>query len=121
MSDLISRENAVETIKDYFRTLIERQVNQIDTVDACIDIQNIIKKLPAEQEWIPVEYEVPPNPEEYVLVQVSGRPQPNIDLEDALMLATYNDEDGWIIDDYPEWEHALPIAWQSLPEPYREK
>lgn len=121
MSDLISRENAIETIKDYFKTSIKWKVNQVDMVDVCVDIQNIIEKLPAEQEWISVECEVPPNPEEYVLVQVSGRPRSNIDLEDALELATYNDEDGWTVKTYPEWEHAHPIAWQPLPKPYKSK
>ena len=42
----------------------------------------------------------------------------NITLEDALMMASYNVDDGWILEMYPEWEGAHPVAWMPLPEPY---
>lgn len=69
-------------------------------------------------QWIPVEEQLPENPDETVLVQVSGRPKENIGFVDALQLAQYNPEEGWILEMYPEWEGAHPVAWMPLPEAY---
>lgn len=83
----------------------------------------LLKELGVERKkhrWIPVEERLPEDPEEFVLVQVSGKPCPNIILEDALMLAVYGDE-GWLLEEYPEWKGMHTIAWMPLPEPYREE
>ena len=72
----------------------------------------------AKYRWIPVEERLPEDEEALVLIQVSGKPTNNITLEDALMMASYNVDDGWILEMYPEWEGAHPVAWMPLPEPY---
>lgn len=69
-------------------------------------------------DWIPVEERLPEDCEEIVLVQVSGKPADNILFDNAFELALYKKEEGWILDNYPEWENPEVIAWQPLPEPY---
>lgn len=67
--------------------------------------------------WIPVEDRLPEDPDVNVLVQVSGRPVSNIELINALTLAVYSPDDGWILEMYPEWTSPEVTAWQPLPEP----
>lgn len=84
---------------------------------------DLLKKLDEERSrhrWISVEEQLP-YPEEMVLVQISGKPVENITLHDALKLAEYNRDEGWILEAYPEWEEAAPVAWMSLPELYRKE
>lgn len=71
-------------------------------------------------EWIPVSKKLPPHSDELVLVQCSGKPKSNIHLENALCLASY-EEEGWILEMFPEWEEADVVAWQPLPAPYQPK
>lgn len=68
--------------------------------------------------WIPVEDRLPEDPDVIVLVQVSGRPISNFELINALALAAYNPDDGWILEMYPEWTNPEVAAWQPLPELY---
>ena len=72
-------------------------------------------------EWIPVEEALPENPDVMVLVQVSGWPVKNIELIDACELAQCDPKEGWILEMFPEWEDAHPIAWMTLPEGYKAK
>lgn len=71
--------------------------------------------------WIPVEERLPEDCEEIVLVQVSGKMAENIWFDNAFELATYVNGEGWILENYPEWENPKVIAWQPLPEPYKSK
>ena len=73
------------------------------------------------REWIPVDERLPENPDELVLVQVSGRPVKNIEFIDAFKIANYVPEEGWILEMYPYWEDAHPVAWMTLPEGYKVK
>lgn len=71
--------------------------------------------------WISVEERLPDEYDGLVLAQVSGKPRENITLNNALQLACYISEagEGWIVEEYPEWENPNVIAWRPLPEPYR--
>lgn len=69
--------------------------------------------------WIPCSDMLPDDEEKMVLVQVSGKYE-NITFEDALEIASYSQKEGWILEAYPEFEGAHPIAWMPLPEPYKE-
>lgn len=51
-----------------------------------------------------------------VLVIISGQPRKSIPLVRAFMIATYYDGEGWILNDYPDWEEARPELWRELPE-----
>lgn len=68
--------------------------------------------------WIPVKERLPEDGDEVVLVQVSGKPKKNIEFINAFELATYGEE-GWILENYPEWEKPEVAAWRPLPEPYK--
>lgn len=67
-------------------------------------------------EWVSVENALPPE-HEPVLCIVSGKPNPNITLEDAYQLSSWNKADGWIIDEWLDWEEANVTWWMKLPEP----
>ena len=55
----------------------------------------------------------------FASVQVSGKPADNILFDNAFEFALYEKEEGWMLDNYPEWKNPDVIAWQPLPEPYR--
>ena len=67
-------------------------------------------------EWVSVEERLPPE-HEPVLCIVYGKPKPNIALEDAYQIGSWNKADGWIIDEYLDWEDADVSWWMSLPAP----
>ena len=67
-------------------------------------------------EWVSVEQAMPPE-HEPVLCIVSGKPKANITLEEAYQLGSWNRADGWIIDEYLDWEDADVSWWRKLPEP----
>lgn len=67
-------------------------------------------------EWVSVENALPPE-HEPVLCIVSGKPKANITLEEAYQLGSWNKADGWIIDEYLDWEDADVSWWRKLPEP----
>lgn len=70
----------------------------------------------APNEWVSVEERLPPE-HEPVLCIVNGKPKPNITLEEAYQLGSWNKADGWIIDEYLDWEDAVVLWWMPLPEP----
>ena len=67
-------------------------------------------------EWVSVENALPTE-HEPVLCIVSGKPKANITLEEAYQLGSWNKADGWIIDEYLDWEDADVSWWRKLPEP----
>ena len=67
-------------------------------------------------EWVSVENALPPE-HEPVLCIVSGKPKANITLEEAYQLGSWNKADGWIIDEYLDWEDVDVSWWRKLPEP----
>lgn len=70
-----------------------------------------------QNKWIPVEEAVPADCRESVLVTVSGQYGSKI-FEDALELACYFGNGGWLIEGYPYWEDPEVKAWMHLPEEY---
>ena len=67
-------------------------------------------------EWVSVEEMLPPE-HEPVLCIVNGKPKPKITLVEAYQLGSWNKADGWIIDEYLDWEDADVSWWMPLPEP----
>lgn len=86
---------------------------QIDVILKIVDMQ---PTLTPPNEWVSVEQAMPPE-HETVLCIVSGKPKPNIMLEDAYQLGSWNKADGWIIDEWLDWEGANVTWWMKLPEP----
>lgn len=107
-------------LKDYEDTgLSPDDVIRLDDFEQS-QVADLLKKLGGERRkhcWISTEEQLPETGE-MVLVQVSGRPAENITLHDALALAEYNPEEGWILEMWPEWGEAKPIAWMPLPDPF---
>lgn len=74
-------------------------------------------------EWISVKERLPDDEKdgETVLAVVSGKPHENITLCHALMTAGYFPGEGWVLNEYPEWENPTITHWMPLPEPPEEK
>ena len=66
--------------------------------------------------WADLEYEDPVDGEEYLVI-VSGKPMKNITLDHAYQLGSWLAGEGWVIDEYPEWENPTVHAWMDLPDP----
>lgn len=66
--------------------------------------------------WVSVEDKLPEE-HKVVLCIVSGKPRSNITLDEAYQLGSWNYADGWIIDEWPDWEDATVYWWRELPEP----
>ena len=71
-----------------------------------------------ERKWIPVSERLPEDGYG-VLVTVNGKHN-NITFVDALEIAEYDGDFGWIVEGYPQWTDPNVTAWQPLPEPYKE-
>ena len=71
-----------------------------------------------ERNWIPVTERLPE--EGYgVLATVNGKHN-NTTFIDALEIAEYDSDEGWIIEGYLDWINPDVTAWMPLPEPYKE-
>ena len=70
----------------------------------------------AEDGWFrPEKGELPPEGKT-VLALVSGSPTENITLHASYQTAVYIPDEGWAIDEWPEWETPEVICWQNCPE-----
>lgn len=67
-------------------------------------------------EWVSVEEKLPPE-HEPVLCIVDGKPRPNIELEEAYQVGSWNSADGWIIEEWLDWEDADVLWWMPFPAP----
>ena len=93
-------------------------LNENDDMFLAGRIIGTIDKQPQVGGWIPVSERLPDNGYE-VLVTVNGKHN-NITFINALEIAEYNSEDGWILEGYLDWTNPDVTAWQTLPEPYKE-
>ena len=88
--------------------------------DAAATVTRLAAEAAAEREWISVEDRLPGEAEEDVLAIVSGSPKRNLTLQDVAVIAVYCGEDGWYVNEYPEWEDPTVTYWMPLPEPPEE-
>ncbi len=79
------------------------------------DIQAMPTTTPPN-EWVSVEERLPPE-HEPVLCIVNGKPRPNIELEEAYQVGSWNGADGWIIEEWLDWEDADVLWWMPFPAP----
>ena len=82
------------------------------------NVFEIIKTQPQVSGWTPVAERLPEKGCG-VLVTVNGK-HDNIIFVNALEIAEYRNTEGWIIEGYLDWLDPNVIAWQPLPEPYKE-
>lgn len=66
-------------------------------------------------EWIRVTDSLPED-DDCVLAICYGEPEHNISLDGAYMMAVYSPSEGWILDDFPEWEGVTVTYWMPLPD-----
>lgn len=66
--------------------------------------------------WIPCSERLPEDPDKFVLIKCNGNYK-NITFDEAVQMATYEKQEGWILDGYEEAEVEV-VAWMPLPEPY---
>lgn len=132
--DLIDRKTLKEEVESFRITITGMRNGKTITAWALGEYKKSILRIideqpcygediniPTDDGWIPVEERLPEDCEEIVLVQVSGKPADNILFDNAFELALYEKEEGWMLDNYPEWKNPDVIAWCSLPELYRPK
>ena len=67
-------------------------------------------------EWIDAKKCLPPEYAPVVCI-VSGKPRTNITLERAYQIGSWNSDDGWIIDEWSDWENANVLYWMLIAEP----
>ena len=85
----------------------------------CLDeVERFIREFPQVGDWVPVTERLPDNGYG-VLVTVNGKHN-DIIFIDALEIAEYDGDFGWVIEGYPQWTDPDVTAWQPLPEPYKE-
>ena len=87
-----------------------------DSKAAFYELIESMPTITTPNEWVSVENALPPE-HEPVLCIVNGKPKPNITLEDAYQLGSWNKADGWIIDEWLDWEWANVTWWMKLPAP----
>ena len=75
-----------------------------------------LERLEAGDGWFrPEKGELPPEGKT-VLALVSGSPTEKITLHASYQTAVYIPDEGWVIDEWPEWETPEVICWQNCPE-----
>ena len=107
-------------LMDYEETELDpEEVERINDFDKS-QSGKMLKKLNEEQRkhrWIPVSERLPEE-DQCILVTVNGRYK-NVTFDNAIQIACYCEEEGWVIEEWPEWENPNVIAWMELPEPYK--
>ncbi len=93
------KENLVQRLAEYENTGLEPE-----------EIAEAVRK------WVPVAEGLPLG-DECVLIQVNGTYK-NVTYENAILTGAYFEDEGWIIDEEPEWEKPEVVAWMYLPDPY---
>lgn len=87
------------------------------SIRGCAILREALEQLThADYKWIGVEDRLPEDPDTNVLVIASGKPRENISLENAYELASYSQDDGWVLEMYPEFEDVKVTHWMPLPE-----
>ena len=68
----------------------------------------------APLEWISAEDEAPAG-DELVLCAVTGK-HGGVTFHEAILLGSWNENDGWILESYPDIENPGVTHWMELPE-----
>lgn len=80
--------------------------------DAIAYIRQLETRLPA---WIRVSERLPKSGE-MVIVNANGKPRKNITMHNAPLIASYWEDEGWIVDGYEEWSNPEVTHWIPLPD-----
>lgn len=107
------------TNEEAIKVLTEQLQYSDDVIPARIKEAYEVARSALEQTtWIPVSERLPEDPNKFVLIQCNGKYK-NITFDEAVQMATYEKQEGWILDGYEEAEEVEVVAWMPLPEPYK--
>lgn len=114
---MINEKILSRSIKDYFKSKVENEMQMIDILEANVEIHKIIEQHTGKDIWLPVE--APPSDDRYVLMSFENFSIP-------LVGRYVEDEDGGgFFAEGDEFESCLSQglfvnAWMELPKPYRQ-
>ena len=110
--------------------LINRQKAEIERLQhICAELSKEDEKMVERGEkmcWIPAAVKLPEEDECEYLVIVNGEytndeyangPYATQRFERAVEIALYSEEEGWILEAYPDWDEPVITHWMPLPEP----
>lgn len=108
----MTNKEAIEVIDSivYGEDIISKRIS---------DALELARSVLEQKTWIPCSERLPENPDTFVLIQCNGKYK-NITFDEAVQMATYEKQEGWILDGYEEAEVEV-VAWMPLPEPYEEE
>lgn len=109
-------KKGLECTADYIERTVGANNHSAMLRDALAYIQRLKAQAPR---WINVE-EGLPEPSDLVLVIANGKPRENIELHNAILIAPYWAEEGWIADGFEGWDGLIVSHWTPLPEPPKE-
>lgn len=101
-------------------TVYSRMSGEYMTFDQAIDefAHDLVEATQFEAQvpkWISVEERLP-EVSDVVLVIANGKPREHITLHNALLIASYWGEEGWIADGFVGWDKLAVSHWMPLPE-----
>lgn len=123
MSDLISRQAAIDALAKHMRDMAVMDSFDADTsVDGWKPLaENVLKSVPSAQpEWIPCSERLPEEYGDYLITwTTSRRKRPFIAICEGV---PYSNEFEWQLEDYIyAYPNVKVIAWMPLPEPYKKE
>lgn len=89
-----------------------KRKEKYDALNAAIDL---INNPSMQMRWIRAKYALPGDPNEFVLVLANAKYGEYKTLIDAYELATYSEEEGWILEAWPQMENVEVAYWMPLP------
>lgn len=108
MSDLISRQDAIDALDKRFDSIPMEQTVEV------LQLRRDLRELPpaqSEQQWIPCSEKLPEDDTE-VFVYLFDRPSPFI---------AWIEDCHWYTEEFEVEKDNYPLAWMPLPEPYEER
>ena len=93
-----------------------RRLKQIGEHEIAAEMERLAA---AQVKWISVEEKLP-GIGDLVLVIANGKPKENIELINAVLIASFWGDEGWIADGFDGWDKLKATHWMPLPEPPRE-
>lgn len=108
--------------KDFIAAIhkISKQAESL-ACHSCAIIRAARKRLeePAASPWISVDDRLPEDCQ-VVLVIANGRPREHVSLVNSYEIATFFIDEGWYLDEFPDWEQPQVTFWMPLPDLPRE-
>lgn len=116
MARLIDAYQAIDIIDEWLGSvgtvMVGKGLSSYGELIGCIEDAPTLTQ---PNEWVNVEERLPEEGES-VLCIVNGKPRKNITLCEAYQLGVWCKEDGWLIDEYPEWRDVEVLWWMPLPD-----